>query len=78
MSKNVFSLTPDLCVDLGKLYECDMSDLDRECLEGISRWVTTNQVVTLRQLQVLGRLYKRYLQNGEYVHHNWVIWNKAS
>lgn len=75
MKKRVFSLTPALKTDLGKLYNVDdMSQSDRLYLEGISQWVTTTNKVTLKQLQVLGRLYKRYLQDDEYVHHNWKMW----
>lgn len=75
-NKQAFQLSSALRKDLGKLYKKldDMSQSDREIFQGITSWVVDKNKVTKKQLSVLGRLYKRYLQDDEYVHHNWKIW----
>jgi len=72
-----YKLSSELRVDLGRLYDKIGSMTEEEVLllQGISEWITKTEKATWKQLSVLGRLYKRYLQDGEYVHHNWTIWD---
>lgn len=41
----------------------------------IHRFGTDSGVLTRRQLQVLGFIYKRHINNDKYVHHDWAIWH---
>jgi hypothetical protein len=53
-----------------------MTSKEREIVEGIGKFASTTGKITLRQLQTMGAIYKKYVQDGEYRHHNWRIWKK--
>ena len=52
----------------------DMTVTERELLYGIGEFMVKTNKVTFRQLQVLGKLYKSYVNDGCYVFHDWLIW----
>lgn len=71
----VFKVTPALLHDLKKLGSLEeMEARDRKLVEGIGRFTLRTGKISFRQMQVLGRIYKRYLQDDQYQHHNWKIW----
>lgn len=39
--------------------------------KGVYKYGLKHQCITLKQAKVLGRISKRYIQNGNYVLHNW-------
>lgn len=41
----------------------------------IDRFGSESGLLTKRQLQVLGFIYKRHINDDRYVHHDWAIWH---
>ena len=75
----VYTLDDCLRRDLAKLYNTidEMNKKDKSFVEGVGRWSSQSGKITHKQLVVLGRIFKRYLQDGEYFHHNWSIWRES-
>lgn len=71
-----FKVSTALLSDFRKIYNRreQMSPADQATVEGICTFANEKQIVTYRQLQVMGYISKRYLQDDEYIHHNWKIW----
>ncbi len=80
-SSRYFEFSSELRADFQKLFTrsfMDMTASEQEMFVGIGSWCADTGLVSYRQLQVVGFLYKKYLQDGEYVHHNWKIWRSVA
>jgi hypothetical protein len=58
-----------------RLLRHDLSRSERQFVQGIQDIGLVDKRISYRQLQVLGAIYKKHVQRGQYKHHNWPIWN---
>lgn len=57
------------------LKRSDLTDGDRKFTAGVQAFGIKSGKISYKQQQILGAIYKKYVQRGEYKHHNWTIWN---
>lgn len=55
-------------------HQTSMTAKEKEFFGKIFSWCQETGKVSYKQLVVVGRLYKKYVQRGQYVEHNWRIW----
>lgn len=48
---------------------------DARFVRDVHRFGQDSGKLTRGQLRVLGFIYKRHINNGQYVHHDWAIWH---
>jgi len=75
----IYQYTKELSDSFSKLLNHleEMSPKERTLVEGIGAFGVKSGKISYRQLVTMGRIYKKYVHEEEYVHHDWKIWKKV-
>lgn len=61
----------DVCTDLVENFSDRMTTKELSIVQGIQTWANKASLITLKQLQTIGRLSYIYPQEGVYIKHGW-------
>ena len=73
---NVFSFKKDFDLICNRLLKRDdLKSSERTFVAGVQKFGIKSGKISYKQQVILGKIYYKYVQRGEYKHHNWTIWN---
>ena len=52
----------------------DLTSSERKYVAGVQKHGIKTKKISYSQMRILGCIYKRYVQRGQELHHNWTIW----